>query len=87
VRVSERRFVRCVAGDRALSAPQLPWFTVLPPRGFGVITTTGAANAWIAHNPTQADGIRAPRCAGLSRAAPWAPAPRFEPPPVGQPDQ
>jgi deazaflavin-dependent oxidoreductase (nitroreductase family) len=41
--VAERRhpFVRSLAGARALSALQLPWFTVLPPRGFGVITTTG----------------------------------------------
>jgi deazaflavin-dependent oxidoreductase (nitroreductase family) len=33
--------VRSPAGARVLSALQLPWFTVLPPRGFGVITTTG----------------------------------------------
>lgn len=41
--VAERRhpFVRSLTGARALSALQLPWFTVLPPRGFGVITTTG----------------------------------------------
>lgn len=29
------------AGGRILSALQLPWFTLLPPRGFGVLTTTG----------------------------------------------
>lgn len=34
-------FVRSAAGARLLSALQLPWFTVLPPAGFGVITTTG----------------------------------------------
>lgn len=28
-------------GGRILSAMQLPWFTLLPPRGFGVLTTTG----------------------------------------------
>lgn len=42
--VSQRKrnpFVRSPAGGRVLSALQLPWFWVLPPRGFGVITTTG----------------------------------------------
>jgi hypothetical protein len=28
-------------GGRILSAAQLPWFMLLPPRGFGVLTTTG----------------------------------------------
>jgi deazaflavin-dependent oxidoreductase (nitroreductase family) len=28
-------------GGRILSASQLDWFTVLPPKGFGVLTTTG----------------------------------------------
>jgi deazaflavin-dependent oxidoreductase (nitroreductase family) len=28
-------------GGRILSASQLDWFTLLPPRGFGVLTTTG----------------------------------------------
>jgi deazaflavin-dependent oxidoreductase (nitroreductase family) len=28
-------------GGRILSASQLDWFTVLPPRGFGVLTTIG----------------------------------------------
>ena len=28
-------------GGRILSASQLPWFLLLPPRGFGVLTTTG----------------------------------------------
>ncbi len=42
--VPERRhnvLVRSPAGGRVLSALQLPFFTVLPPSGFGVITTTG----------------------------------------------
>src|SRR5436305_12294232 len=34
-------FVRSLSGGRILSASQLPWFTVLPPRGFGVLTTIG----------------------------------------------
>ncbi len=44
VHVAERKhnpFVRSTSGGRVLSALQLPWFTVLPPRGFGVITTIG----------------------------------------------
>jgi deazaflavin-dependent oxidoreductase (nitroreductase family) len=28
-------------GGRLLSASQLPWFTALPPRNYGVLTTTG----------------------------------------------
>ena len=28
-------------GGRILSASQLPWFTISPPRGFGVLTTIG----------------------------------------------
>ena len=28
-------------GGRILSASQVPWFTLLPPDGFGVLTTTG----------------------------------------------
>ena len=28
-------------GGRVLSASQVPWFTLLPPRGFGVLTTIG----------------------------------------------
>lgn len=28
-------------GGRILSASQVPWFTLVPPRGFGVPTTTG----------------------------------------------
>jgi deazaflavin-dependent oxidoreductase (nitroreductase family) len=42
--VPERRhnpLVRSLAGGRVLSALMLPWFTVLPPAGFGVVTTTG----------------------------------------------
>jgi deazaflavin-dependent oxidoreductase (nitroreductase family) len=30
-----------VTGGRILSASQLPWFTLRPPKGFGVLTTTG----------------------------------------------
>jgi deazaflavin-dependent oxidoreductase (nitroreductase family) len=42
--ISERKhnpFVRSAAGGRVLSALQLPWFEILPPLGFGVLTTTG----------------------------------------------
>ena len=42
--VAERQrnpLVRSPAGGRVLSALQLPFFTILPPAGFGVITTTG----------------------------------------------
>ena len=42
--VAERRrnpFVQTHLGARLLSASQLPWFTFLPPKGFGVLTTTG----------------------------------------------
>ena len=42
--VTERKrnpFVSSLTGGRILSASQLPWFLVLPPRGFGVITTRG----------------------------------------------
>ena len=28
-------------GAKILSASQVPWFTLFPPRGFGVLTTTG----------------------------------------------
>ena len=28
-------------GGRVLSGSQLPWFTLIPPRGYGVLTTTG----------------------------------------------
>jgi deazaflavin-dependent oxidoreductase (nitroreductase family) len=41
---SERKrnlFVQSAGGGRALSTLQLPWFTLLPPVGFGVLTTTG----------------------------------------------
>lgn len=34
-------FTRSPGGGRALSAMMLPFFTVCPPRGFGVLTTTG----------------------------------------------
>lgn len=33
--------VRSLAGGRVLSALMLPWFALLPPSGFGVITTRG----------------------------------------------
>lgn len=42
--VAERKrnpFTRSATGGRVLSAMQLPWFTLLPPAGFGVLTTTG----------------------------------------------
>jgi deazaflavin-dependent oxidoreductase (nitroreductase family) len=42
--VAERHrnpFLRSSAGGRVLSALMLPHFTVLPPAGFGVLTTTG----------------------------------------------
>ncbi len=29
------------SGGKRLSAMQLPWFSALPPRGFGVLTTKG----------------------------------------------
>ena len=41
---SERRrnlLVQSARGGRILSASQLPWFMALPPKGFGVLTTTG----------------------------------------------
>lgn len=34
-------FTKSPGGGRALSAMMLPFFTVWPPRGFGVLTTTG----------------------------------------------
>jgi deazaflavin-dependent oxidoreductase (nitroreductase family) len=34
-------FLRTSSGGRALSALMLPHFTILPPAGFGVLTTTG----------------------------------------------
>ena len=40
----ERRrnpFIKTHWGGRLLSASQLPWFSVLPPAGFGVLTTVG----------------------------------------------
>jgi deazaflavin-dependent oxidoreductase (nitroreductase family) len=42
--VPERRrnpLIRTPRGGQLLSALQLPWFTVLPPAGFAVLTTTG----------------------------------------------
>lgn len=42
--VAERRhnpFVRSLNGSRVISALMLPWFSLLPPKGFGVIATTG----------------------------------------------
>ena len=43
-RVVERKrnpFIRSARGGRTLSALMLPWFWLLPPRRFGVLTTTG----------------------------------------------
>lgn len=40
----ERRYnplIRTPKGGRLLSGAQLPWFTALPPAGFGVLTTIG----------------------------------------------
>ena len=34
-------FVRSTGGGRVLSALQLPWFMLLPPAGYGVLTMTG----------------------------------------------
>jgi deazaflavin-dependent oxidoreductase (nitroreductase family) len=34
-------FVRSLTGGRVISALTLPFFTLYPPRGYGVITTTG----------------------------------------------
>ena len=42
--VAERRrnpLVQTSRGGRILSAAMLPWFRILPPRGCGVLTTTG----------------------------------------------
>jgi deazaflavin-dependent oxidoreductase (nitroreductase family) len=42
--VAERKrnpFLRSATGGRVLSALQAPWFSLRPPRGFGVLTTTG----------------------------------------------
>jgi hypothetical protein len=42
--ISERRhnpFVRSASWARVLSALMLPRFTIIPPAGFGVLTTTG----------------------------------------------
>jgi deazaflavin-dependent oxidoreductase (nitroreductase family) len=42
--VPERRhnpFVRSPSGGRVLSALMLPYYTLFPPKGFGVLTTTG----------------------------------------------
>ena len=35
------KFTTTQQGGKRLSELQLPWFTVFPPRGFGVLTTTG----------------------------------------------
>ncbi|HEX2090014.1 MAG TPA: nitroreductase family deazaflavin-dependent oxidoreductase [Actinomycetota bacterium] len=43
--IPERRFnpfIQNLRGARILSALQLPWYTVMPPRGTGVLTTKGA---------------------------------------------
>jgi deazaflavin-dependent oxidoreductase (nitroreductase family) len=36
-------------GGRLLSASQLGWFTLLPPRGFGVLTTRGRTTGKLRH--------------------------------------
>src|SRR5215212_7311688 len=44
VNVAERQgnpFLRSARGGRVLSGLMLPHFTILPPAGFGVLTTTG----------------------------------------------
>jgi deazaflavin-dependent oxidoreductase (nitroreductase family) len=44
VYVPERKhnpFLNSATGGRVLSGLQLPWFILVPPRGFGAITTTG----------------------------------------------
>ena len=44
MQATERRhnpFIKTPAGGRALSALQLPIFLMRPPRGYGVLTTTG----------------------------------------------
>jgi deazaflavin-dependent oxidoreductase (nitroreductase family) len=44
MQVEERKrnpFTTSAQGGRALSAMQLPWFTLRPPEGFGVLTMTG----------------------------------------------
>ena len=44
MQVEERKrnpFTSSAQGGRALSAMQLPWFTIRPPEGFGVLTMTG----------------------------------------------
>ena len=38
---SHKRIIRSAAGGRALSAMMLPFMLVVPPAGFGVLTTTG----------------------------------------------
>jgi len=43
--IPERRFnpfIQNLTGARVLSALQLPWYTVMPPKGTGVLTTKGA---------------------------------------------
>ena len=43
--IPERRFnpfIQNLKGARVLSALQLPWYTVMPPKGTGVLTTKGA---------------------------------------------
>jgi deazaflavin-dependent oxidoreductase (nitroreductase family) len=47
-------FVGSPAGGRVLSALQLPWFMFLPPRGFGVLTTTGRRTGKTRHRCVRA---------------------------------
>jgi deazaflavin-dependent oxidoreductase (nitroreductase family) len=44
-------------GGRILSALELPWFTLLPPRGFGVLTTIGRKSGKLRRKC-----VRATRC-------------------------
>jgi deazaflavin-dependent oxidoreductase (nitroreductase family) len=47
-------FLRSARGVRALSVLQRPFFTVLPPPGFGVLTTTGRRTGKTRRTPVRA---------------------------------
>lgn len=59
-------------GGRILSASQLPWFALLPPRGFGVLTTTGRKTGKKRHKCVRAirddDSVYLVALAGASTA-------------------
>jgi hypothetical protein len=59
-------------GGRLLSAIMLPWFGLLPPAGFGVITTTGRKTA------SGAASACAP-CVGATGSS-SSPSPALKPP-------